>query len=660
MLINMFYYFLIVSSWFIRLNAEQKSSRSPSPVSNCSSASIGSLSYNNNNNDKTGPASFRHGLSNNSYNHNHWRQGGNNNPHHHYNHHHHHHHHHHQNNYYNNEEQHPSFYQHAQAGGRGGYYHKGQYNNRGGYHNGGRGRGRYQNNNNAYHNYYRNNGRRFSDSFGGYDNNQGDFPVQRYTNSGNNSGGNSSNNSNASSNNSSRRPSIVNLDGTSYESNLSERNLNTPDASGNGCSSSSNNNNVDNFNGNSNIVNDYTTSSDSSSINAGLSVNPHKMLAILSSMTKAGLTLDPSTAVGTKDVDTAIIAVGQRATPVSDANRTTALIPDDLDIKTLTSRPPPPLGYQVSDRTASTQPQEDGEGSELKCSLPSFISTSTSGGSSIPQQRGQSNNNVAHSSNDNGRFVQGNQNNTNNSIYHSFEEGAFDSQELSYLRYPPPIPPHHGRFPLNHPMPPHPRHNVPYHSGMYRPWHHHGNNKHRLPFPPNHRGFLTNNPNFNEHHHHYNHHHRFPGGRGSCGQYHNRRPYLNQSQYTASARNMDPESDFKSLDPAKEAKFAEPSVQNVRNKSHADFRTGEFDLTGSKAWERKPTIEELEQSVLDHRVEIKVTPPAIAGQCSDKLSKQIWSLFFLKQQKDQTLKKKHELRTRIFNALQVCCRPCSF
>ena len=85
---------------------------------------------------------------------------------------------------------------------------------------------------------------------------------------------------------------------------------------------------------------------------------------------------------------------------------------------------------------------------------------------------------------------------------------------------------------------------------------------------------------------------------------------------------------------------------------------GVFDLTLPKNWRREPSEKEINQTEFNHQLEVFCPPPELVSykesiSNSYKLSCQIWNLFFQKQQKDSTLYKKHAVRTKIYDTLQV-------
>ena len=237
------------------------------------------------------------------------------------------------------------------------------------------------------------------------------------------------------------------------------------------------------------------------------------------------------------------------------------------------------------------------------------------------------------------------------------------STSVAY-RYPPP--------PLHYPQP------QQYHHHHNRQWQHNNINGNRHPRLPFHvRTNEAGNNNYFHHQYsdgynrgHNNNHHRYNQNNirnidnnsyGSCYRYRNNhneasepRPFHHRNSYN----DTDDTSSLSECD--------DLSANNARTEaqllSSVDIKTsaGVFDLTTNRDWTKAPTPDEMEQHTLDLRVQVEQPPADLhndqESQHSD-LSRQLWQLFHAKQQKNETLRKKHDLRTRIYNVLKVCYMP---
>ena len=69
-------------------------------------------------------------------------------------------------------------------------------------------------------------------------------------------------------------------------------------------------------------------------------------------------------------------------------------------------------------------------------------------------------------------------------------------------------------------------------------------------------------------------------------------------------------------------------------------------------WKTEASAEEVQQQVFKHRLQVQHVPQEVV-ESDNSLTRQLWQLFYLKQQTDENLAKKHKLRNTIYNLLQV-------
>ena len=230
-----------------------------------------------------------------------------------------------------------------------------------------------------------------------------------------------------------------------------------------------------------------------------------------------------------------------------------------------------------------------------------------------------------------------NSNNNNKPLYGDhmpfplpYEEGSFPQP---FLRHPPP------RFAPSIRTPP-PMQQRPFHM-FPRP--------HRPPFGGRHGPMLPPNHNYG---HNVRFSSRFPNGGFMKRHHHNHvNNYGGQQQYKQRFHNVFPAAWREVLEREIAFDLGEGS------KTELEVEAGIFNFKSPEKWDKQPDMMEIEQHIFNHRLEVKEAPcDLVSPDCSPRnklLTQQLWQLFFSRQQKDETLLKKHHLRTKLYDVLKV-------